>query len=90
MSCVGVDTEANEIETFFAESYFLISQACVEGARSLSFADGRLSFPESKVNAYSASVAVDFVRRKLLEKGISFTFGTVMPHPSKVAVLEHA
>jgi predicted ABC-type ATPase len=42
------------------------------------------------VNSYLASVTVDFLRNKLLEKKDSFTFETVMSHPSKVELLARA
>jgi predicted ABC-type ATPase len=42
------------------------------------------------VNAYFASVAADFLRQKLLEKQLSFTFETVMSSPDKVALLDKA
>lgn len=41
-------------------------------------------------NPYEAAVAADFVRHQLLGKGLSFTFETVMSHPSKVEFLQEA
>ena len=43
-----------------------------------------------RVNSYFASVAGDFLRQKLLAQKISFTFETVMSHPSKVELLAEA
>ena len=43
-----------------------------------------------EVNAYFASVAVDVLRRHLLERRISFTFESVMSHPGKVELLAQA
>ena len=59
-------------------------------ASHLRFADGKLGFFHVAVNAYFASVAADFLRRKLLEKRVSFSFETVMSAPDKVALLEKA
>ncbi len=42
------------------------------------------------MNSYFASVAVDFLRQKLLASKISFTFETVMSHASKVELLAQA
>ena len=42
------------------------------------------------VNAYFASVVVDFLRAKLMEQEFSFTFETVMSHRSKVELLAKA
>ena len=61
-----------------------------EEAGYLRFTDGKLSFHEVIVNAYFASVAADFLRQKLLEKRVSFSFETVMSSPDKVALLEKA
>ncbi|MEI7912909.1 MAG: zeta toxin family protein, partial [Verrucomicrobiota bacterium] len=40
------------------------------------------------INAYFASVAADFLRQKLLENRVSFSFETVMSSPDKVVLLE--
>lgn len=42
------------------------------------------------MNAYFASVAADFLRQKLLERRVSFSFETVMSSHDKVALLEKA
>ncbi len=42
------------------------------------------------MNPYLATVAADFIRQKLLERKVSFTFETVMSHPSKVELLAKA
>ena len=42
------------------------------------------------VNSYFASVAVDFIRQKLMEAKATFTFETVMSHEGKVALLGRA
>ena len=56
----------------------------------LRFANGRLSFAGVGVNSYFASVLVDFLRQKLLERKVSITFETVMSHRSKVELLAQA
>jgi predicted ABC-type ATPase len=42
------------------------------------------------VNSYFASVIADLIRQRLLEKGVSFTFETVMSHPRKVELMREA
>jgi predicted ABC-type ATPase len=49
-----------------------------------------LDFAKLEVNSYLASVAGDFLRQKLLAQKLSFTFETVMSHPSKVDILIQA
>lgn len=43
-----------------------------------------------KPNAYDAAIAADFVRYQLLALGSTFTFETVLSHPSKIAFLKEA
>ena len=90
LSAYGVMTTPDEVLPFFNRSSLLISAGCGELARRLGFANGRLDFANVQVNAYFASVTVDFLRQNLLERKISFTFETVMSHPSKVELLEQA
>ena len=90
MNTHTVTTTADEVLPFFGSSSFLISAGFGDAAKRLDFIAGRLSFAAVEVNSYFASVAVDFLRQKLLELRASFTFESVMSHPSKVALLEQA
>ena len=86
----GVETTASEVLPFFAESTFLAKFGMSDDAASLRFSEGELHFAAVPVNSYFASVAADFIRQKLLETGVSFTFETVMSHPDKVDLLRKA
>lgn len=86
----GVETNEEEILRFFIKSSLLQKAEMDEEAGYLSFNEGKLSFHEVTVNAYFASVAADFLRQKLLEKRVSFSFETVMSSPDKVALLKQA
>jgi len=86
----GVATTGDEVLQFFKASAFLDSSGFGDAAGKLGFVDDRVSFKRVPVNSYFASVAVDFLRQKLLEGRVSFTFETVMSHPSKVALLDQA
>lgn len=86
----GVETTREEILHFFTNSTLLQKAEMDEEAGCLHFTDGKLSFHEVIVNAYFASVAADFLRQKLLQKRVSFSFETVMSSPDKVALLEQA
>jgi predicted ABC-type ATPase len=55
---------------------------------SLSFSDGILSV-KKKPTFYDAAVAADFIRHTLIEKNETFTFETVLSHPSKIDFLKH-
>lgn len=87
ISDFGVSTIANEILPVFANSDFLAGQGFAAPAAALEFRDERLFFPPDSMNSYFASVLSDFLRRKLLEAGQTFTFETVMSHPGKVDLL---
>ena len=86
----GVETTREEILSFFMNSTLLQKAGLDDEAACLRFTDGKLDFFEVIVNAYFASVAADFLRRKLLEKRVSFSFETVMSSPDKVALLKQA
>lgn len=90
LSAYGVAATDAKVLPFFDRSSFLISAGLVDQAKQLGFANGRLDFAKVAVNSYFASVAGDFLRQKLLERKVSFTFETVMSHPNKVALLEQA
>lgn len=86
----GVETTRDEILSFFTNSTLLQTAGMEDEAACLRFTDGKLDFFEVIVNAYFASVAADFLRQKLLEKRVSFSFETVMSSPDKVALLKKA
>lgn len=87
---LGVETTSEEVLSFFLASKFLRDR-CLDGqARALTFAGSKLQLPKGTRNSYFASVMTDFLRMKLLEKQATFTFETVMSHPSKVELLGQA
>jgi len=85
-----VETTATEILAFFNTSVLLSQAGLLDEAACLRFNDDKLSFFEVSVNSYFASVAADFIRHKLLERGTSFTFETVMSSEDKVLFLQKA
>ncbi len=85
-----VDTTEAEIRGFFNSSVLLAKAGLLDEATDLHFNDDKLSFFQVSVNSYFASVAADFIRHKLLERGTSFTFETVMSSADKVAFLKKA
>ena len=87
LAAFGVDTTADALLPAFTASPLLRSADLEEPATQLRFSDRRLDFAGVEVNAYFASVAVDVLRRHLLERWVSFTFESVMSHPGKVELL---
>lgn len=86
----GVSAAADEVLSFFQQSTLLAKANLLDESRCLKFSDNVLNFAEVAINSYYASVLADFMRHKLLESGISFTFETVMSSPDKVALLQKA
>jgi len=89
-SVYGVETTADEVLPFFQQSPLLADAGLADEASELRFNDGKLSFFAVSVNSYFASVAADFIRQKLLETSVTFTFETVMSHLDKIAILKKA
>lgn len=85
-----VDPTTDEVVGFFSASTLLEKEGLSSLVPQLSVMDRKLAFDGMPVNSYWAAVAADFVRQKLLERGVSFTFETVMSSPDKVALLERA
>ena len=85
-----VETTEAEVLAFFNASVLLDKAGLLDEAAGLRFSDDKLSFFAVLVNAYFASVAADFIRHKLLERSISFTFETVMSSADKVRFLQKA
>lgn len=68
----GVSVEAGEVLSFFSGSELLQKRGFGEQVKNLAFVDGKMDVTNVEMNSYYASVAVDFMRRKLLEQGTGF------------------
>ncbi len=85
-----VVTTRPEILSFLSASALLRQADLLESVRALRWHDGRLDFTGVTMNAYFASVVADFLRRKLLDQGLSLSFETVMSAPDKITLLGEA
>lgn len=74
----NLEVEEVEVHDFFRRSAWLTNVGLADAAAQLRFGANRLDFSGGEVNSYLASVASDFVRRKLLLSRQTFTFETVM------------
>jgi predicted ABC-type ATPase len=83
-------TTTAEVQGYFASSAFLQGQHLHEAARAIVCRDGGIDFSGLTFNSYYASVLADFLRRKALDAGTSFTFETVMSSRDKVELLRTA
>ena len=89
-SKVDIITSVEEIFHLFERSELLRQRGFDEILRTLRFEDRKLYISADAMDSYVASVLVGFMRGKLLEARQTFTFETVMSHPSKVQVLRMA
>ena len=89
VSSFGVTTSSEEVHEFFLHSPLTrtVSSSTIDG---VVFEGGRILFPKIVSVGYLAAAATDFLRDKLVDQGQSFTFETVMSHPSKIAILTRA
>ena len=90
LSDYGVSDSAGRLHEFMLGSAWLRNEGMSEDIRRFSIDGNSLGFNSVQPNSYHASVIIDFIRRCLLDAGITFTVETVMSHPSKVAWLEEA
>lgn len=90
LAAYGVESTSAEVLGFFMQSSFLAKVGLTDETARLCFDDGKLNFASVPVNSYFASVAADFIRHKLLETGVTFTFETVMSSPDKIDFLKKA
>lgn len=83
-------TTTDEVQSYFASSEFLKSQNLSEAAARIVCRDNGIDLSGLAFNAYYASVLADFLRRKALVLGRTFTFETVMSAPDKIHLLQEA
>jgi len=90
ISIFKVSTSKDEILDFFIKHPLLEKANLDLEAQKLSFDTDKLDFSNININSYFASVCADFIRQKLVESKISFTFETVMSSNDKVELLKKA
>ena len=73
----------------YVQYFQSLSTSC--DINNLSIEEARVSVLDTtKIDSYFAAFLATFIRERLLEMGISFSFETVMSHPNKVAFIEKA
>lgn len=83
----GIVATDDELTAFLGGSSFLIEQGLGGDVHCIHLRDGVVDFGGLAVNSYHASVLADFIRHKLLQAKVSFTFETVMSSAEKVAFI---
>lgn len=90
LGAFGVEPTPDQIALLHATHPLLVKKERTEEAALLRVDGSKIDYRAVNVDSYFAAVIADFIRQKLLERGDSFTFETVMSHPSKVEILRQA
>ena len=90
LSLYQVTTSIDDVQSFMSASPLLAKANLLPELGKISFVENTLNFSTIEINSYWASVIADFLRHKLLDAELSFTFETVMSSPDKVAFLRKA
>lgn len=86
----NVQATGDELRTFFAGHALIQKEHLQDQASLFDMNDLRIDVRRLDFNSYHASVIADFIRQKLLENRVSFTFETVMSSGDKVAFMRRA
>lgn len=87
---LGLSITTEAVRGHFLASKFLLERRMTEGLTGITVRERGIEFTDLLFNSYHASVLADFLRRKALDEGRSFTFETVMSAPDKVELLQEA
>lgn len=83
-------TSVTDFSDYLKKSTLLQNTGLLKMAHQISCEDGVIKLYKTQVNSYFASVIAGYIREKLLEGKISFTFETVMSSPDKIDFLAKA
>lgn len=90
LSAFGILITLPELLAFHAEHHLLIKKGMIEQAERISLSGTKVDYRRVQVDSYFASVISDLIRQRLIDREMSFTFETVMSHPSKVEIMKEA
>lgn len=90
LKAYGVQSSTKVIQEFMCDSSLIRRGGLLDQVGKISVDNDSVELSSIKVGGYWAAIFAEFIREKLLEKGESFTFETVMSHISKVQFLQRA
>jgi predicted ABC-type ATPase len=85
----GLESTDIHFNTYLAQSTFLAKVQQENLNIDISFANNIIKIGQD-TNSYEAALIADYLRKLLLEKGQTFSFETVMSHPSKLDMLKQS
>ncbi len=90
LTCFGIEVTLAQLLAFHLDHYLLINKGLIEHAKKIRLHANSVDYRNLQIDSYFASVLADFIRQRLLDQGLSFTFETVMSHPGKIEFMEKA
>ncbi|MEZ0452817.1 zeta toxin family protein [Sphingobacterium thalpophilum] len=93
LSRFGLKLTQEDLDHFFCQdqSITLLQKAEASGHPiSIAIRENMIVDKSKDTHSYEASLITSFIRYHLLENGISYSFETVMSHPSKLGEIEEA
>lgn len=90
LSPFGIESTLPELVNFHVSHYLIRQKILIEPAKKLRLQGNRVDYRGLDIDSYFASVISDYIRQHLLERRTSFSFETVMSHPSKVEFMHQA
>ncbi|NIF28512.1 hypothetical protein F3J44_19270 [Pantoea sp. Tr-811] len=78
----GLMVSLAELVSFHLDHYLIRERHLTDQAAKLGLQGFKVDYRQVEINSYFASVLSDMIRQRLLETGVSFSFETVMSHPS--------
>lgn len=85
-----LEVEESELRLFFQKSEFSPKKRNEPNLYSKINVANNLLSTNIKIDSYFAADLAEFIRQRLMNKGTSFTFETVLSHPSKLEFLKRA
>ncbi len=86
----AIQTNTLEVQAFCRTSTLAAKAGLLDGVLEWKVADAKLDGFAVPIDSYIASVIADFLRQKLFQARIAFTFETVMSSPDKVELLRRS
>jgi len=86
----GVKADLSSFKTFFFSSGWSEYVRDSNYVSKWKFTGNIVSIRKSSIKLYDSAIFSDYIRTKFIESGLTFTFETVMSHPSKIDFISKA
>jgi predicted ABC-type ATPase len=90
LSDYGLELTEQALRMYLTQHPLIIRAGLQESTGQLTLSGQKIDLRGVDINSYHAAVIADLIRHQLLERGISFTFETVMSSSEKVRFMEMA